>query len=234
MGLRNKRVLITAGATWVAIDNVRIVSNIASGVTGILLSREAVSRGARVTLLLGAGISAALEALEYLNNKTELLLRRLFGRANLNERFRLLKFHFFDELKSALKYELKNNNYDIIIHSAAVSDFKAKRQFKGKLNSHKICDLRLVPLEKLAFLIRRLNKKATLVIFKLESGVEDKIIIQRAIKAKDEVGAELVVANRIAPYRAFIIDDMGRRLSVDNKYKLARRLIEVLDRRIGQ
>lgn len=51
--LRGLRVAITAGATREAFDPVRFVSNAATGATGIELAREAVRRGADVTLILG-------------------------------------------------------------------------------------------------------------------------------------------------------------------------------------
>ena len=51
--LKNKKVLITAGPTWVPIDNVRVISNTATGETGILLSEKLKNLGAKVTLLLG-------------------------------------------------------------------------------------------------------------------------------------------------------------------------------------
>ena len=51
--LRGKRVAITAGPTREAFDPVRFVSNPSTGATGIALAREAVLRGADVTLILG-------------------------------------------------------------------------------------------------------------------------------------------------------------------------------------
>ncbi len=51
--LRGKRIAITAGPTREAFDPVRFLSNASSGATGIALAREAVLRGAAVTLLLG-------------------------------------------------------------------------------------------------------------------------------------------------------------------------------------
>lgn len=51
--LSGKRVAITAGPTREAFDPIRFVSNASTGATGIALAREAVLRGADVTLLLG-------------------------------------------------------------------------------------------------------------------------------------------------------------------------------------
>ncbi len=51
--LHGERVLITAGPTREAIDPVRFLSNASTGTTGIELAREALARGASVTLVLG-------------------------------------------------------------------------------------------------------------------------------------------------------------------------------------
>lgn len=53
MNFKNRRILITAGPTWVPIDNVRVIGNIATGQTGILLSNKLRKLGAKVTLVLG-------------------------------------------------------------------------------------------------------------------------------------------------------------------------------------
>jgi phosphopantothenoylcysteine decarboxylase/phosphopantothenate--cysteine ligase len=51
--LSGERVLITSGPTREAIDPVRFLSNASTGTTGIELAREALARGASVTLVLG-------------------------------------------------------------------------------------------------------------------------------------------------------------------------------------
>ena len=61
MVLKNKNILITAGPTWVPIDRVRVISNIATGKTGILLAKSANKLGAKVTLVLGPVGEVGLE-----------------------------------------------------------------------------------------------------------------------------------------------------------------------------
>lgn len=51
--LAGKKILITAGPTYEAIDPVRFIGNHSSGKMGVALAREAVERGASVTLVLG-------------------------------------------------------------------------------------------------------------------------------------------------------------------------------------
>jgi len=51
--LYGKKVLITAGPTYEAIDPVRFIGNHSSGLMGFALAREAANRGAEVTLVTG-------------------------------------------------------------------------------------------------------------------------------------------------------------------------------------
>ena len=141
MSLRGKKILITAGPTWVALDAVRVISNIASGKTGLYLAEEARRQGAEVTLILGPVCQCGVD-----------------------KSVNIIHFKFFDDLKSSLMKQLRGKKYDIIIHSAAVSDFKAQYKLRGKFNSDRAHNLKLVPLEKLVVLIRRLVPKAKLVM----------------------------------------------------------------------
>lgn len=202
----NKRILITAGPTWVPIDDVRVISNIATGETGILLAREAEKLGFKVTLFLGPAKSC-----------------------HLNDSIRLFRFDYFDELRRGLRKELKARRYDYVIHSAAVSDFEPDNTFKGKIGSHKGFIMRLKPLPKIISEIRNFSPESKLVMFKLESGVSDSALIKRARAAQDKVGADLIVANRLKPYRAFIIDRAGKTLSVRNKAELSKKLLRILN-----
>lgn len=53
--LKNKKVLITAGPTYEAIDPVRFIGNHSSGKMGVALAEVAASKGASVHLVLGPG-----------------------------------------------------------------------------------------------------------------------------------------------------------------------------------
>ncbi len=205
MSSKNKRILITAGPTWVAIDSVRVISNIASGETGILLAREAARQGFKVTLFLGP-------AQDYFPKYST----------------KIVRFKFYDELRAKLKKELSVTPYDYIIHSAAVSDFAPARTFKGKIASGEGVTLRLRPLSKITSDIKRAAPKAKLVIFKLEVGVSDRELIKRARTTQKKAGAELVIANKFNPYKAFIIDKKGSILSVKSKIELIKRLLKII------
>ena len=206
MTLNNKRILITAGPTWVPMDSVRVISNIASGETGILLAEKLSKEQAKVTLVLGP-----------------------VERRGIDRRIRLVKFRFFEELKARLKKELSSKKYDIIIHSAAVSDFRPEQTVKGKFSSGKAYELRLIPLAKIVTEIRRRAPEAKLVLFKLESGISDNLLLRRAEAALADAGGDLVVANRLIPrYKAYLLDEKKIYFQAASKEKLAQALVKRL------
>lgn len=203
--MRLKKILITAGPTWVPIDSVRVVGNIATGQTGTLLADKLMRLGARVTLLLGPVNSCCLP-----------------------KKIKLIKFRFFDELRNIVKKELESDQYDTIIHSAAVADFRVASPFGKKIKSGRVHNLRLLPLPKIIRDIRILAPKAQLVMFKLETGVSKETLIQRAGVARHKARADFVVANMPKPYRAFIIGKTGSIVSVKSKKELVKKLLNIL------
>lgn len=208
MGINNKRVLITAGSTWVAIDGVRVISNIATGSTGILLAERLNKLGCRVTLLLGP-----VEA------------------CCLNKNIRLIRYNFFDELKTILIKELKSKQYDFAIHSAAVSDYKPAHKKIGKIKSNlKSLQIKLIPAEKLVALFKKIQPCIKLIIFKLELRVSKDTLIKRAINSMQQYKADFAVANTLTcgKYQALILDKEGNQINLRSKKELASRLSQLL------
>jgi phosphopantothenoylcysteine decarboxylase/phosphopantothenate--cysteine ligase len=208
--LKGKRILITAGPTWVPIDSVRVISNIASGATGILVAKKLECLGAQVTLLLGPA-----------------------GNCCIKSGIKVLNFRFFDELKGLMFKELKSKRYDILIHSAAVSDYRPARRVSGKVNSGlKKWRMDLVPTEKIINRIRALDKNIFLVGFKFEPRAGKRRLILQARKLMQNTGADLVVANTCfgpgSNYGAFILSRENSPKSYYSKKTLAEGLIHML------
>ena len=187
MSLKGKKILITAGPTWVAIDKVRVISNIATGENGAILANELQKIGAQVTLLLGP-----------------------VNRSSLNKKVKLLKFIYFDELKDRLIEELKSRKYDCLIHSAAVSDYKLDKTFKNKVSSFKKSwQINLVPTLKIIDFIRKIDPNLFLVGFKFEPDARKNILLKEAKGFIKRSGSDLVVANTFTKenkYLAYITD----------------------------
>ena len=209
--LKKKKVLITAGPSWVAIDDVRVISNISTGELGVLLAQQAARFGAKVDLFLGPVQSRVLA-----------------------KKIKHFRFVYFDELLDLIQKRLKKTNYDIIFHAAAVSDYIFKG-VRGKISSEKkYLTLKLRRAPKIIKTIRRLNPKAFLVMFKLESGISDQILFKRSATAAKSAGADLVVANifKNKRYKGFILDHDRLLAKADSRQELAKKLFAILKQKI--
>lgn len=185
MNFKNKKVLITAGPTWVPIDKVRVISNTSSGTTGVLLAEGLKNAGAKVTLLLGP-----------------------IGNCQLSKGISIIRFRFFDELKDSLLKELRKGQYDILIHSAAVSDYKLLKPYAKKVKSNlKRWALNLVPTQKLIGLARKAAPHIFLVPFKFESESKSRSELIKKASLLKYARPQLVVANTLCKnrYIAYIL-----------------------------
>ena len=220
MSLKNKRILITAGPTWVPIDEVRVISNRASGATGILLAEKLSRLGAKVTLVLGENRDSDLFSRESGTKK--------IGRCPY---FKVIRFNFFNDLKAIIAAELKNGRYDAVIHSAAVSDYRPRKPRRQKIRSGlKHLRLDLVPTEKIIDSIKKRGSSLYLVGFKFEPSGSRAVLIREAVALVRRSRADLVVANTTVKdkYLAYLVK--GRTISgpMTCKTEMTRQLCQVL------
>jgi len=209
MSLKNKRVLITAGPTWIPLDRIRVISNRATGRTGILLAERLQDSAAWVTLLLGPVESCGID-----------------------KRIRLIRFHFFNELKNKLTKELRSRRYDIVIHSAAVSDYKPLKKYAYKVESG-IQNWRviLVPTEKIINSIKKISSSLFLVGFKFEPEADKGLLLEKARSLINRANLDLAVANSIYKnhYLAYIINNNNKIYGpLKSRVYLVSRLVNLL------
>ena len=199
------KVLVTCGPTWMPIDDVRVISNVSSGEMGHLIAQEFKKNGAQVTVIEGP-----------------------VTRVLTDKKIKIIKYSFFDEVASALKKEL-GKKYDIVVHAAAVSDFRVKGVTKNKISSDKALTLNLIPTQKLIEVIKRLSPKSFLVGFKLEPVLNSKNILKSVQSLFVSAQCDLVVANTLAGgYKGFMVDAAGKELTkTDSKQLLAKNLTTV-------
>ncbi len=105
--LATKKILVTAGPTYEPIDPVRYIGNPSSGKMGFALARAAACRGAVVTLISGPTSLADPQGVNVIRIQTAL------------------------EMADAVLDRFAET--DILIKSAAVSDFRPKCQFDQKV-----------------------------------------------------------------------------------------------------
>ena len=171
--LKNKRVLMTAGPTIEYIDSVRVITNLSSGKTGVLLASELISGGAKVTIIYGPGNQKPPKSARVINVTTN------------------------SDMFDAVKKELKKK-YDIVIMAAAVSDFTPKRTSKSKIKSNKkSLIIRLKKAPKIIDMVRKFQKDVLLIGFKAETNLTKSALIKSAQKKMKESGANIIIANDI-------------------------------------
>ncbi len=205
--LKNKKVLITSGPTWVSIDPMRVISNRATGELGHKLALALAKEGAKVTLLEGP-VTKPLTA----SNVT------------------IKKFCFYDELKALLTIELKKK-YAIVIHNAAVSDYQLKDPFQVKVGSNKKrLTIDLFPTEKLINKIKKLAPRSLLVGFKLEDFKKEAEVVAEAKALIANSQCDLVVANTLkGGYKAYLLDRNAKIWNQSrSRAELTKNLISVL------
>jgi phosphopantothenoylcysteine decarboxylase/phosphopantothenate--cysteine ligase len=208
-------ILVTAGATWIKVDEVRILTTLFTGNTGLFIAQELAKKGHKVTLLVNPHcFSGSIKA----------------------KGCKIVTFHYFDELRVAVERELKAEKYGAIIHSAAVSDYKVDNVYKGKIpSSEKDLILRLSPAQKIIKSMRKSAPQAYLVQFKLE--IEKKGLLEKAQNSMYENNSNAVVANAYedlkAGYRAYLISTTCPISELNSKNELVEKINQLIKTKKG-
>jgi len=146
--LYGKKVLITAGPTYEAIDPVRFIGNHSSGKMGFELANKAANLGAEVTLITGPS--------------AETISNSLIKRINVvsTEQMYIETHNYFSSV-------------DIAILSAAVSDYKPKEVARNKIKKKSSSiSLELVKTKDILASLGKIKKGQVLVGFALETANE--------------------------------------------------------------
>lgn len=169
-GLEGRRVLVTAGGTREPIDEVRYIGNRSSGRMGIALAREAIARGAEVTL-----IAANLQV-------------------PAPEGCNLVEVEEASELGDAL--ELRFPQCEILLMAAAVADFRPASRLQGKIDkSQGIESIELEPVPDLVASAASVRRAGQLIVaFAAEHGQA----IERAMGKLEAKGVDMIVLNDIS------------------------------------
>ncbi len=164
--LAGKNILITAGPTYEDIDPVRFIGNRSSGKMGYQLAKAAYLRGAKVTLISGP------------------------SHETIYPEIKLLRIRSAAEMKVLVEKEIDNN--DILIMSAAVSDFKPTKRFDKKIKKEeKLSSISLT--ENPDILASLESKKIVKIGFALETDNELKNAVNKLRSKK----LDLVVLNSL-------------------------------------
>ena len=167
--MTGKKVLVTAGATMEAIDPVRYITNHSSGKMGFSIAKNAMLRGAQVTLVMGKCDSEPPEFVNVVRVKSAK--------------------EMFDEVMSAA------DNMDIIVKAAAVADYRPKNVSSEKVKK-KDGDMS-IEMERTDDILKTLgeNKKDGQFICGFSMETENMLENSRAKLKKKNV--DMIVANNL-------------------------------------
>ena len=182
--LSGKRILVTAGGTREAIDPVRYIGNHSSGKQGVAIAREAVSRGARVTVL-----AANLEGLQ-ISGATVIATDTAI------------------EMERQVNHLLQGT--DVFISAAAVSDFRVAEVSATKLKRSHLGDqinLRLIANpDILAGVVSRVRDEGLdvrTVGFAAETAGTQWALAELAKAKLGSKGCDVIVANDVSGSAVF-------------------------------
>lgn len=208
------RVVITAGGTREYLDPVRCLSNASTGATGRAIAEALLRHGHEVRYFHGEGTQTP----------------------EVRDRLTLHPFVSARDLEHALLTHLRAQNVDVVIHSAAVSDYTLSTRFATKLDSGRPLRLDLVPAPKIVQQIRKAsrNPNTRLIAFKLTHETPREERLSRARALIDQSSADLVIANdrtEISGTRhpALGVSAAGIDFETHTKQDLAQRLCEWIE-----
>lgn len=171
-----KSILLSLGAMRTQVDNVRYIENSSSGKMGLAVIQALLSRGARVTALVGHVDESVLKELQSLQ----------------------ISILNFSDISSYEK-QLFNNyfNFDFFFSLAAVLDFECI-PIKGKIERGEAqkLELQLRPTQDyVAWAARERKAGQRVIAFALESGSWDEAS-ERALHKLHKKAADVIVLNR--------------------------------------
>ncbi|MDD3725803.1 MAG: phosphopantothenoylcysteine decarboxylase [Candidatus Ratteibacteria bacterium] len=160
------KVLITAGPTREYLDPVRFISNPSTGKMGYIIAKECIKRGYEVILISGPTHINVPSGVKCINVETA------------------------EEMKQAVLRCFPQA--DVLIMSAAVSDWRPVKRAKEKIKRKKVWNLKLVPNPDILKEVAKIKKAHQKVIgFALET----EEIIKNAKKKLKEKNMDIIVAD---------------------------------------
>lgn len=208
------KILVTAGGTRMPLDAVRSIVNGSTGRTGAAIATDLAALGHAVTLLTAEGGVSAEDIT------------------------RLERYDDFDSFERSLRRLLAEESYDVLVQSAAISDWRpiaaAEHSSLGKIDSDTdTLTLRFERTPKLVGLVRSWSRNPALriVAFKLTVGAADAERRRKVAQLLAHEGVVAVVANDLQdwPRWAFWTDAATAPEAFGGRESLGERLAEFLD-----
>ncbi|MGY5353277.1 bifunctional phosphopantothenoylcysteine decarboxylase/phosphopantothenate--cysteine ligase CoaBC [Wenyingzhuangia sp. IMCC45467] len=192
--LKGKKILITAGPTYEAIDPVRFIGNHSSGKMGFEIAKRAANLGAEVILVSGPS-----------NQKIAHSFVKRIDVVSAEDMYIACHEYY--------------KNVDVAICSAAVADYKpanvATQKIKKKDTS---LDIQLAPTKDILASLGAIKKKQLLVGFALETNNEE----ENAKGKITRKNLDLIVLNSLRDKGAGFATDTNKITIIDKDFNLQR------------
>ena len=212
--MSGKKVLVTAGATREAIDPVRFITNHSTGKMGYAIAKNAMRRGADVTLVTG---KTEVEPPPFVN------VVKVTSAAEM--------------LDAVMKY---SDNADIIIKAAAVADYRPAQIAENKIK--KTDGSAEIKLERTADILKTLGEQKRSGQFICGFSMETENLIENSRKKLESKNADMIAANNLKTDGAgfgtdtnvvtLITADSVTELPKMSKYETAGKILDFILERI--
>jgi len=187
--LRGKKVLITAGPTYEAIDPVRFIGNHSSGKMGFEIAKTAANLGAEVVLISGPS--------------NQQIQHSFIKRVDVTSA---------EEMYQAAHQYYKES--DIAILSAAVADYKPKNTASQKIKkTEATLEIMLAPTKDILASLGAIKKQQFLVGFALETNNE----IENATRKLQRKNLDMIVLNSLQDAGAGFATNTNKITIIDSK-----------------
>ena len=188
--LKGKKVLVTAGPTYEAIDPVRFIGNHSSGKMGFAIASAAANLGAEVFLISGPS----------------------------NQQIKHSLVHRVDVVSAEEMYEASHMYFkevDIAILSAAVADYKPKNSASQKIKKTDTpLELSLSPTKDILASLGAIKKQQYLVGFALETNNE----IENAKGKLKRKNLDAIILNSLKDKGAGFANDTNKITIIDKEF----------------
>ncbi len=208
-----RNVIITLGATRSAIDDVRYVQNMSTGVTGWKVAEFLHRQGHDVTCVVGVT-----------SHEPEISLPLIICEVNPDD--------MLVELRALAK-----DNIDAWIHCAAVLDYLVSDTVEGKIASLQgELIVKLIEGSKHINELKELCNDSVRIGFKLESGIKQRDLVHRAVAQIEQSGMTAVIANRLEDLddpskpRAHLVDSNGAHWALDDTNAMCEAILTLVER----
>lgn len=188
--LKGKKVLVTAGPTYEAIDPVRFIGNHSSGKMGFAIASAAANLGAEVYLISGPS----------------------------NQQIKHSLVHRVDVVSAEEMYDASHmyfKDVDIAILSAAVADYKPKNSASHKIKkTDTTLELSLLPTKDILASLGAIKKQQYLVGFALETNNE----IENAKGKLKRKNLDAIILNSLQDKGAGFAKDTNKITIIDKEF----------------